>query len=52
MADDDDRRPEFLPVIVMVGLVLLMILGWWLFPKLAAIVAHEDCIGTGRTNCA
>jgi len=49
--DENPRRWDVLPVAVLVGLVLLMLLGWWLYPKLQHYMAEQDCIATGRTNC-
>ncbi len=52
MADDDKaRRWDVVPALVLVGLVALMLLGWWLYPKLQSYMAEQDCIATGRTNC-
>jgi hypothetical protein len=52
MADEDDtRRFDFLPVVVLVGLAILAGLGWWLYPKLQHYMAQQDCIAVGHTNC-
>ncbi len=52
MADEGNaRRFDVLPVLVLVGVVLLMLLGWWLYPKLQHYMSQQDCIATGRTNC-
>ncbi len=49
--DDETRRWDLVPMLVLVGLVLLMLLGWWLYPKLQHYLSEQDCIATGRTNC-
>ncbi len=52
MADEENtRRWDVLPVLVLVGLVVLMLLGWWLYPKLQHYISEQDCVATGRTNC-
>jgi hypothetical protein len=52
LADDDDRRGfDVVPALVLIGLVLLGVLGWWIYPKLQSYMAEQDCIATGRTNC-
>jgi hypothetical protein len=52
MADEEKaHRFDLLPVIVLVWLVILMLLGWWVYPKLQHYMAEQDCIATGRTNC-
>lgn len=39
-------------VLTLVGLVLLALAGWWLFPYLQRSLAFQDCVATGRPNCA
>jgi hypothetical protein len=52
VADDKDGRGwDVVPMLVLVGLVLLMLLGWWAYPKLQRYMFEQDCIATGRTNC-
>ncbi len=53
MADEDETRRgvDLLPILVLAGVVLLGLLGWWLYPKLQAYLSVQDCIATGRTNC-
>jgi len=54
MASDDDgrRRWDVVPLLVLAFLVLLMLAGWWLYPKLQHFLSEQDCIATGRTNCS
>jgi hypothetical protein len=52
VADDENtRRWDVLPMLVLAGVVALMLLGWWLYPKLQRYMTEQDCIATGRTNC-
>ena len=53
MADDENRqRWDKTPVLVLAGLAMLLLLGWWLYPRLQHLVSSQDCIATGRTNCS
>jgi hypothetical protein len=52
MADEDDgHRFDVVPVLVLVGLVAIVLLGWWLYPKVQHYMAQQDCIAVGHTNC-
>ncbi len=52
VADEDKARGwDVLPMLVLVGVVAVMLLGWWLYPKLQRYMSEQDCIATGRTNC-
>jgi hypothetical protein len=39
------------PALVLAGLLALLVGGWWLFPRLHAYVAMQDCFASGRTDC-
>jgi hypothetical protein len=53
MADDEKARGfDLVPVLVLAGLVVLGLLGWWLYPRLQQFMSVQDCIATGRTNCS
>jgi hypothetical protein len=45
------RRFDVLPVLLLALLAAAMLGGLWLFPRLQAYIAHEDCIAVGRTDC-
>lgn len=45
------RERSLLPALTLVALVLALLGGWWLFPKLQAYMTEQDCIASGRTNC-
>jgi hypothetical protein len=52
MADKDDTpRFDLVPVLVLLGLLIVGLLAWWLYPRLQHYMAEQDCIATGRTNC-
>ena len=48
---DDPPPSRVLPLLVLGGLVALGLLVWLLFPTVQGIIAHNDCVATGRTNC-
>ena len=45
-------RFDTVGAVTLVGLVLLALLGWRLFPYLQRSLAFQDCVATGRPNCA
>ncbi len=47
----NDKASRLVPVLVLVGVVLLCVVGWWLFPRIQGVVTYQDCIASGRTNC-
>jgi hypothetical protein len=51
--DEEDRRGSvrWLPGLVLLALVVLLMLGWVLFPRFAAYMQRQDCIASGRVNC-
>ena len=52
MASPPTSTPSrLLPVVVLAALVLVMLGAWWLFPRVQAWMAYQDCVATGRTNC-
>jgi hypothetical protein len=52
MADDKpDLLARLLPVLVLLGLVALLALGWFAFPRFLAYMQRQDCIASGRVNC-
>ena len=42
---------NWLPMLVLALLVLSLAGGVWLFPRVAAYMARQDCIATGHVNC-
>jgi hypothetical protein len=53
MADDDgDDQSRRGPLIAMGAVVLLVVIGWFLTQALHNSGRLEDCLMSGRTNCA
>ncbi len=46
-----DRRPDLVGLLTLLGLVVLGVACWWLVPWFMHVVKHQDCIGSGATNC-
>ena len=38
--------------LTLAALVLIALIGWWLVPYLQRSLAFQDCVATGRANCA
>jgi hypothetical protein len=51
MTDPNPRRPDFLPIIVLLAIVGVVCAGLWLFPYLQSGVEHQNCVAVGRTDC-
>jgi hypothetical protein len=52
MPDEQNDKPSNLvPLLILAAVALLCLAGWWLFPVIQRVVALQDCIATGRTNC-
>ena len=52
MSGDSPRRgPDLLPLLVLAGLVLLLIVGYFLFPTFLHAIQGTDCVASGRTDC-
>lgn len=49
--EPEPHATSYLPIITLILLVILLVGGWLLFPKVQAYMAEQDCIATGRTNC-
>ncbi len=47
-----ERRPDLLPILTLVAIVALILVGFWLFPRLQDALSFQDCVATGRANCA
>ncbi len=55
MARDDDDPPPSSPWRALVGLVVLVLAGigvWYMVQQLQKSAAMQDCLASGRTNCA
>lgn len=42
---------RLLPALVLGALVLVILAGVWLFPRVAAYMSRQDCIASGHVNC-
>jgi hypothetical protein len=40
------------PIVALVLVVVLVLGGWWLSQRLRSVSSLQDCVMTGRTNCA
>ena len=51
-SDDAKRaRPDLVGILTLVGLIVLGLACWWLVPWFMHLVKHQDCVGSGATNC-
>jgi hypothetical protein len=51
MTGPNRRRPDLVPVIVLLAIVGAVGAGLWLFPYFQATIQRRDCIAVGRTDC-
>jgi hypothetical protein len=51
MTEPNRRRPDLLPVIILLAIVGAVGAGLWLFPYVQAALQHRDCVAVGRTDC-
>ncbi len=51
MADPRQRKPDILPLIILIVIVGVMALGIWLFPYASGFLNRQNCIASGRTDC-
>lgn len=47
----DDRRGNLLTALALVGVLGVLLAGWFAFPAVQAFLGRQDCIASGRTNC-
>ena len=54
MTDEPPPRklPDFTPFIVLALLLGLIAGGLYAFPHVKAMINYQDCVGSGRTDCA
>ena len=45
------RRIDVVGLLVLALVVLLLVGGWLLFPRLHREMMWQDCVASGRTNC-
>jgi uncharacterized iron-regulated membrane protein len=50
-----DERPkhrwDFVGILALLLVLLLLVGGWLLFPRLHNEMMWQDCVASGRTNC-
>ncbi|MBV9782750.1 MAG: hypothetical protein JO264_02925 [Acidisphaera sp.] len=46
-----EPRWDIIPLLVLAGLILAGLAGWWLFPTFYRYISNQDCIASGRTDC-
>lgn len=51
MTEPDRRRPDLLPIIILLAIVGAVVAGLWLFPYVQAVVERQDCVAVGRDDC-
>jgi hypothetical protein len=51
MTEPNRRRPDLLPILVLLAIIGIVCAGVWLFPYLQSVVERENCIAVGRDDC-
>ena len=51
MAEPNRRRPDLLPIIVLLAIVAVVCAGLWLFPYVQSVMERQNCIAVGRDDC-
>ncbi len=46
------KLPDFTPFIVLALLLGLLTLGLYLFPRIKGAMNYQDCVASGRVDCA
>ena len=46
------KLPDFTPFIVIAAVLGVLALGLYLFPVIKGMVNYQDCVASGRTDCA
>ena len=46
------KLPDFTPYIVLAAILGALALGLYLFPAVKRMVNYQDCVASGRTDCA
>jgi hypothetical protein len=48
---DRGRKFDVVPWLILGGVALVIVAGWWLFPVVFEMVQHRNCIAAGYVNC-
>jgi hypothetical protein len=51
MRSEPPEPSRWLAPLVLAAIVLLLLAGWFLFPRFQAYMARQDCIAAGHINC-
>jgi hypothetical protein len=51
MTEPNRRRPDLLPVIILVAILGVAGAALWLFPYVQSVIQRQDCIAVGRDDC-
>jgi hypothetical protein len=51
MTEPNRRRPDLLPIIILLAILGVVCAGLWLFPYLQAAIQRQDCVAVGRDDC-
>lgn len=49
--DKPSSIPSLLPFVVMAVLLLVIFVGFALFPRFKTMMTQQDCMASGRTDC-
>lgn len=49
--DKPSSMPSLLPFVVMAVMLLVIFLGFALFPMVKTMITQQDCVASGRTDC-
>ena len=54
VSDQPPRGPRFdlVPVLILAGVIVVAVVAWFVFPAIEGWLSYQDCVATGRTNCA
>jgi hypothetical protein len=53
MTQDNDEPPSRRgPLVAIVFILVLVVGGWWLSQTLGSVGRLQDCVMSGRSNCA
>ena len=52
MSDERPRKGfDVVPLLVLGGLALLLVVGYFVFPAFLHAIQGTDCVASGRTDC-
>jgi hypothetical protein len=51
LPEPNSRRPDFLPLLILLVIIGLIGIVIWLFPYAQGYVQRQNCIAAGQVNC-